>query len=87
MFVRTIDSLYVSINHYPEHVLCFYIISYLYVMHLFLSEEARYFFRKSCVDFNIISLNHSYVYIHIALCYQELYLQDSCYNLAMPHSV
>ena len=24
-------------------------------------------FRKSCVDFNFISLIHSYVYIHIAL--------------------
>ena len=34
-----------------------------------------------CVDFDFISLNHSYVYIHIALCYQELYLQDSCNNL------
>ena len=42
---------------------------------------------KSCVDFNFISLTHSYVYIHIALCYQELYLQDSCNSLAMPHSV
>ena len=44
-------------------------------------------FRKSCVDFNFISLIHSYVYVHIALCYQELYLQDSSNNLAMPHSV
>ena len=33
--VRTIDSLYVSINYYPQHVLCFYIISYLCVMYLF----------------------------------------------------
>ena len=87
MFVRTIDSLYAAINHFPQHVLCFYIISYLCVMHLFLSEEARLFFSKSCVDFNFISLIHSYDYIHIARCYQELYLQDSCNNLAMPHSV
>ena len=43
-------------------------------------------FRKNCVDFNFISLIHSYVNIHIALCYQELYLQDSFNNLAMPHS-
>ena len=35
-----------------------------------------FFFRKSCVDFDFISLIHSYVYIHIALCYQGLYLQD-----------
>ena len=35
VFVRTIDCLYVSTNHYPQHVLCFYIISYLCVMHLF----------------------------------------------------
>ena len=41
----------------------------------------------SCVDFNFITLIHSYVYLHIALCYQELYLQDSYNNLAMPHSV
>ena len=34
-FVRIIDYLYVSINHYPQHVLSFYIISYLCVMHLF----------------------------------------------------
>ena len=33
--VRTIDSLYVSINYYPQHVLCFYTVSYLCVMHLF----------------------------------------------------
>ena len=87
MFVRTSDSLYASINQFPRHVLGFYIISYLCVMHLFLSEEARYFFRKSCVDFNFISFIHSYVYIHFALCYQELYLQASFNNLAMPHSV
>ena len=35
VFVRTIDSSYVSINPYPQHVLCLYIISYLCVMHLF----------------------------------------------------
>ena len=45
-----------------------------------------FFLEKSCVDFNFISLIHSYVYIHIALCYQELYLQDYCYYLAIPHS-
>ena len=56
-------------------------------MHFFLTEEAIYIFRKSCVDFNFISLIHSYVYIHIALCYKESYLRDSGNNLAMPHSV
>ena len=35
VFVRTIDYLYVSINHYPQHVLFFHIISYPCVMHLF----------------------------------------------------
>ena len=35
VFVRTIDSLYVTINNYPKHVLCFNIVSYLCVMHLF----------------------------------------------------
>ena len=45
------------------------------------------FLKKNCVDFNSISLIHSYGYTHLALCYQELYLQDSCNDLAMPHSV
>ena len=53
----------------------------------FCLKKQDIFFRKSFVDFNFISLIHSYVYIHIALCYQELYLQDSCKNLTMPHSV
>ena len=57
-----------------------------FVVVVFLSKEDRYFFRKKCVDFICISLIHSYVYIHIALCYQELYFKDSCNNLAMPHS-
>ena len=35
LFVRKIDSLYVYINHYPQHVLCFFILSYLCVMHFF----------------------------------------------------
>ena len=43
--------------------------------------------KKNCVDFNCISLIHSHVYLHIALCYKELYFKDSCNNLAMPHSV
>ena len=72
VFVRTIDSLYVSINHYPQHVFCFYIISYLCEMHLFSVWRSKIiFFRKNCVDFNFISLFHSYVYIHIALFYHE----------------
>ena len=54
----------------------------------FLSEEARYFFlKKGCVDFDFISLIHYYYYKHIAHCYQEFYLQDSCYNLTVLHSV
>ena len=82
------DSLYVSINHYPQHVLCIYIISNLhaFVLFFFLKKQ-DVCFRKSCVDFNFISHVHSYVYIHIALCYQELYFQDSCNNLAMPESI
>ena len=43
-------------------------------MHLFSVWRSKiFFFRKSCVDFNFISLIHSYVYLHIALCYQELF--------------
>ena len=60
MFVRTIDF----VNHYPPRVLCVYIISYLCVMHLFCVDIVL---RKSCVDFNFISIIDSYVYIHIAL--------------------
>ena len=54
---------------------------------VFCLKKQDIFFRKSCVDFDFISLIHSYVYIHIALCYQEFYLQDSCNYLAMLHSV
>ena len=54
---------------------------------VFCLKKQAIFFRKSCADFNFISHIHSYVYIHIALCSHELYLQDSCHNLAMPHSV
>ena len=57
--VRTIGSLYVSINHYPQHVLCFYIISYLCVMHLFSPEEARYFCFKKAVL--ILILHHLFI--------------------------
>ena len=46
-----------------------------------------FFFLKNCADFSFISLIHSCVYMHIALCYQELYLQDSRNYLTMPHSV
>ena len=48
-----------------------------------LKKQDILFLEKSCVDFNFISLNHSYVCIYIALYYQELYLQDSCNNLAI----
>ena len=43
--------------------------------------------KKSFVDFDFISLIHSYVYINIALCYQEFCLQDSCSNLACTFSI
>ena len=54
---------------------------------VFCLKKQDIFFRKRCVDFYLISHTHSYVYIYIALCYQELYLQDSCNNLAISHSV
>ena len=44
-------------------------------------------FSKRSVDFDLISVIHSYLYIHIALCYLEFCLQDSCNILAMQHSV
>ena len=49
MFVWTIDSLYVSINQFPQHVLCFYINSYLCVMHLFSVWRSKIFFLKKAV--------------------------------------
>ena len=57
--VRTIGTLYVSINHYPQHVLCFYIVSYLCVMHLFSPEEANYFCFKKAVL--ILILHHLFI--------------------------
>ena len=54
VIVRTIDYLYVPINQYPQHVLFFYIISYLCVMHLFSIRGSKIVF-KSCVDFDFIS--------------------------------
>ena len=57
--------------------------SYLCVIHLFSIRRSKIFKKESCVDFDFISLIDSYVYIHIALCYQEFSLQDSCNNLAM----
>ena len=63
VFVKIIDSLYVSINHHPQHVLCFYIISYLCVMHLLSVWRSKIFLlKKSFVDLNFIPLIHSYVY-------------------------
>ena len=53
---------------------------------VFSLKKQGFLFRKSCVDFNFITHIHSYVYIHIAFCYQELYLKDSCNSLAMPQS-
>ena len=58
-FIRTVDSLYVSIHHYLQHV-CFYIISYLCViMHLFSVWRSKilFFVKKLCFDFDFISLN------------------------------
>ena len=54
--------------------------------------------KKSCVDFDFIPLIHQVntlvslqfilmFYVHITLCYQGFHLQDSCNNLAIPHSV
>ena len=47
----------------------------------YMKKQDFFLKKKSCVDFHFISLIHSYVYIHIALCYQELCLEDSCNNL------
>ena len=55
---------------------------------VFCQKKQYIFLEKAvCTDFNFKSLIHACVYIHIALCYQELYLQDSCNNLAMPYSI
>ena len=49
--------------------------------------KKQYIFLKSHVDFDFKSLIYSYVYIHIALYYQEFCLQDSCNNLACTFNV
>ena len=43
--------------------------------------------KRSCVDFDFISLIHYYVYTPIALCYQEFCLQESCNDLARTFSI
>ena len=63
MFVRTIDSLYVSLNHYPQHVLCFHIISYLCVMHLFSVWRSKIFFLEKTVL--ILILYHKFILMFI----------------------
>ena len=74
VFVRTNDSLYASTNHYPQHVLHLYMISYLYNVICFLSKESRCFLIKSCVGFDFKSLNHSYVlYTYSALLSRILF--------------
>ena len=60
VFVRTINSLYVSINHYHQHVLRFYIISYLRNAFVFCMLKQDIFL-KSCAYFDSISLIRSYV--------------------------
>ena len=53
---------------------------------VFCLKKQGIFCVKSCADFNYITYSFLCLYT-VALCYQELYLQDSCNNLAMPHSV
>ena len=52
---------------------------------VFFLKNQNILLEKAVLNFR--SLIHSYVYIHIALCYQDLYLQESCHHLAMAHSV
>ena len=59
----------------------------MYNAFVFCLKKQDIVLKKGLVDFNFITLIHSNVYTHIALCYRELYLQDSCTNLDMPHSV
>ena len=75
MFVRTIDSLYVSINHYPQHVFVL-LYNFLFMRNAFVFclKKQDIFGGNAVLILFFISLIHSYVYIHIALCYQELYL-------------
>ena len=68
VFVRTIGSLYVSINHYLQHVVRFYIISYLCNAFVFCLKKQDIYKKKSCVDFDFISLFRSYdLYTYSAL--------------------
>ena len=55
---------------------------------VFCLKKQDIFFRKDVLILILYHSHiHSYVYIHIALYYQELYLQDSCNDLVMPHSL
>ena len=78
VFVRKIDFLRVSLNQYLNMFWCFYIISYLCKSFIYCLKKEDV--SKKCVDFDFISLFILMFYIHIALCYQEFYLQDACNN-------
>ena len=60
---------------------------FLLICNAFVFPLKKQDFKKSCLDFDFISLIHSYVYMNIALCYQEFYFHVSCNRLVMPHSV
>ena len=38
-----------------------------------LKKQDIFLKKQCCVDFDFISLIHSYLFMHIALCYQEFY--------------
>ena len=61
-YVRTMDSLYVCINPYPQHALRFYIISYLCNAFVFCLKKQDACIKKRAVSILIfIALIHSYV--------------------------
>ena len=63
---------------------CFVVLYYFLLMcnaFVICLNKQNIFFLKSCVDFEFISLIHSFVYMHISLCYQELFYKTPVISL------
>ena len=74
VFVRTIDYLYASINHYPQHVSWFYMISYLCAIHFFFYlKKQNIIFKKLFWFWFYITYSFLYLYTYSALLSRILF--------------
>ena len=83
VFVRTIYYSYVCINHYPQH--CFVFLHNFLLMcnaFVFYLKKQDIFKKKTMF---ILILYHLFILMFIYI--QRFIIQDSCNDLAMPHSV